>query len=762
MTIELSRSKDLAKDHALHLLRIMVANEPAGLHCCGSDTKMEVRLCLHKGGPQMVKREKGTRQEEASKRQEEPQQGEKHRFIKVAVCSLLAVATLYLTAAAAEDQPKRLALEDSVKITRVSDPQLSPDGKSIAFVLGRPNLKDDRYDTSLVLIEVHTGAQRPLTYDRKGVGSPRWSPTGDRLAFLAQAPPGGEGAEKAPKPPEPQEQVFILPMNGGEAHKITDAAKGVEQFVWSPDGREIAYVTPDEPPNKKEIEQHNDAFEVGNNDYLATAAPTPSHVWLVPAEGGQPHRLTSGSWSLPRSAPPSPPASPLSWSPDGKSIAFVRQATPAFGDSDQAVIEILDVASGEMHQLTSRKALEGFPLYSPDGSQVAYWYPRDGDPNNENAIHVAPAAGGEGTEVARALDRDLVRGVWMADGKSLLVGGNDGTRVSLWLQPLSGPARKLNLGDVNPAWLFWIDMSVGKDDAIVLAGSSPTQPNEIYYLASPNSTPRRLTNFNQEIASRALGRGESFEWKGPNGFVEDGVVVYPPGFKQEKKYPLVLLVHGGPQAASTSSFSFLAQLLAAHDYVVFQPNYRGSDNLGNLYQRAIFNDAGAGPGRDVMAGVEALEKLGFVDTSRIAVSGWSYGGYMTSWLIGHYHIWKAALSGAAVNDLVHEYNLSDFNVTMRYSFGGSPWTGDYLQAYRDQSPITNAAEIRTPTLILCDTGDARVPITESYLMYHALKDRGVPVQFVAYPVSGHFPGDPVRSMDVARRWVGWMDQYLSH
>ena len=208
------------------------------------------------------------------------------------------------------------------------------------------------------------------------------------------------------------------------------------------------------------------------------------------------------------------------------------------------------------------------------------------------------------------------------------------------------------------------------------------------------------------------------------------------------------------------SFSFLPQFLGTHDYIVFEPNYRGSDNLGNAYQRAIFNDAGDGTGRDVMAGLDALEKRGFVDSSKIAVSGWSYGGYMTSWLIGHYHIWKTAISGAAVNDMVHEADLSDFSVTNYYMFGGSPWVGEYMKAYREQSPITYAAQIKTPTLILSDTGDARVPITQSYLMYHALKDNGVPVKFIAYPVPGHSPGDPVRSKDLYRRWAEWLDEYL--
>jgi dipeptidyl aminopeptidase/acylaminoacyl peptidase len=195
--------------------------------------------------------------------------------------------------------------------------------------------------------------------------------------------------------------------------------------------------------------------------------------------------------------------------------------------------------------------------------------------------------------------------------------------------------------------------------------------------------------------------------------------------------------------------------------LVFQPNYRGSDNLGNAYQRAIVNDAGEGPGRDVMAGLSAVVRKGMVDTTRIAVSGWSYGGYMTSWLIGHYSGWRAAIAGAALTDWGDEYNLSDFNITARYAFGGSPWVGNFAKAYREQSPITYAARIRTPTLILSTTGDARAPPTQSYKLFHALRDNGVITQFTLYPVPGHFPADPVRTRDVFRRWVDWLDRYLA-
>ena len=232
--------------------------------------------------------------------------------------------------------------------------------------------------------------------------------------------------------------------------------------------------------------------------------------------------------------------------------------------------------------------------------------------------------------------------------------------------------------------------------------------NISYYLSSLTAQPKRLTNFHGEIAALALGKTEKIEWTN-DGFTMDGVLTYPPDFVAGRTYPLVLFIHGGPAAASIESFNTRAQLMAARGWLIFEPNYRGSDNLGSKFMRGIFNDAGAGLGRDVMAGIEVLKKRGFVDATRMAVSGWSYGGYMTTWMIGHYQIWKAAVAGAAVTDWMGQYNIGDGNVSRASQFGGSPWTGDFEKAYREQSPITAPPQIKTPTLILSDTGGVRLP-----------------------------------------------------
>jgi dipeptidyl aminopeptidase/acylaminoacyl peptidase len=202
------------------------------------------------------------------------------------------------------------------------------------------------------------------------------------------------------------------------------------------------------------------------------------------------------------------------------------------------------------------------------------------------------------------------------------------------------------------------------------------------------------------------------------------------------------------------------QVLAARGFVVFEPNYRGSDNMDNAFFAAIYRDAGQGPGEDVKSGVDALLKRGNLDRARMGVSGWSYGGYMTTWMLGHYDLWKAAVAGAAVTDWVDMYNVSDGNVTVTAQVGGSPYVGNGMAAYRAQSPSSAYQKIKAPTLVMCDTGDFRVPITQSFGLYRALHENHVTTEFYAFPTGGHFPGDPIRQMDVSERWADWLSKYL--
>lgn len=665
---------------------------------------------------------------------------------KIATLFLIAMISLFSSSLPAQ---KMFELSDVGKLTNISDPQIAPDGKSIIIVVSRPDYQQNRYNAELVLIDIATGKQRGLTQDRPTVSQPRWSSGGEQLAFLAKA---GQGKESVT-------QLFLLSMFGGEAKQLTKTIKGVQHFAWNPNSESIAYVTADEPKNKKEIEKGYSDFEVANNDMFISSQPTPSHIWLVNATNGEQKRLTSGEWSLPVTIPPGAPSSPLSWSPDGKSILFVKVTTPYSGDAQLRTIQLLTVSDGSIKSISSRTKLESYPTFSPDGNTISYWYKKTGINENINEIWATLKVGDEGKNITSKINRDMYRSLWMPDGKSMLVGGHDDNKTSLWTLSLDGTTTKIDLGNICPAWSFWIDGSVGKNGSIAFTGSEPSQPSELYYLSSAKAKPLRLTDFNKEVSAMTFGKTETIRWE-TEGWKHCGIVTYPAKYENGKKYPLVLVIHGGPNAASVEQFSRFTQLLANEGYFVFEPNYRGSDNLGSDYKLAIVQDAGAGPGRDVMDGLAKLKKSGMIDTDKIGISGWSYGGYMTVWLAGHYSGWRAAVSGAAVTDWVDQYNLSDANASRGASMGGSPWVENNMQKYIDQSPITEAKNIKAPTLILANTADPRVPISQSYKLYHSLKDNGTITKFIAWPIPAHNASDPVTQMERDRLWISWFNQYL--
>jgi dipeptidyl aminopeptidase/acylaminoacyl peptidase len=626
----------------------------------------------------------------------------------------------------------------------LSAPQISPDGTRVAFIRGHADFAKDKNVAQLMLVDVRTKQMRPLTYERTGISSPQWSPDGKKIAFLANA--------KHDEKSDEESQIFVLSLDGGDARKVSDVPNGVDGFAWSPDGTQFAYVTQDDNPHKKQIDEHLDAFEVGSNDYLHKSEAMPSHLWVMSSKGGKGRRLTSGSWSLGLVDPYG--TSDLTWSPDGHDVAFVRFPTPLVGDSLGSIIDVVDVRSGKRVALNPHSNMEGSPEFAPAGNEISYTRNTGGDAGNGTSVYVTRlGAGGKDDRID--VGRNIDGKVWAPDGKALWLFGPDGSHTSAWYATLAGAVKKVDLGNVAISQTG----NVARTGALAFVGTTTSHPAELYYLASPGSAPVRLTNVNGAVSHLDLGRVVPVTWHN-DGYFEDGVLTLPPHYDRNKAYPLVLVVHGGPQSASTLAWSSQNQLFAAHGYMVFNPNYRGSTNLGDRYQHAIVRDAGDGPGRDVMAGIAAVERSYKVDKSRIAVSGWSYGGYMTSWMIGHYNIWKTAVSGAALNDWFDDYNVAFYVYTDVPFFGGSPWNPKYSAMWRAQSPITYATRVRTPTLILGDLGDNNVTITNSFKMFHALKDNGVPVEFVAYPVHGHHPSDPVRSEDVTRRWLAWIDRYL--
>jgi dipeptidyl aminopeptidase/acylaminoacyl peptidase len=656
---------------------------------------------------------------------------------------IIAVSVLVASAAPCANAAP-ITLQSLRGIVHIKDVQISRDGSKVAFVRSIGDYQHDLWKRTLVVVAAAGGPPQVVTAAMNDLDDPHWSPSGTQLAYLAN--------DKAKTV-----QLFVVPARGGPARQVTHTARDVEQYAWSPDGAQLAYVTQDGPRKPRAAAHHDDLWEVHDDGFLTVDEPRPSHLWLVNAGGGTPRRLTHGSWSILEADPPFVgAATDPSWSADGKTIAFTMQANADDSDSDRTSIAKVDVATGAVTKLDGRTQYEYQPIFAPYGSQLAYLYPHG--PGPVSVLDLFVAGYGRNADMTAELDRDVTFATWLP-GNRLAMLAAEGTRKTLFVQTLPlGYLQRVSLGELIPS-----EISTAGNGAIAMIATASNVLPEVYILKSIGAAPRKLTSFNA-IADAKLefGKSEDITWTAPDGERSDGVLTYPIGYQPGKKYPLVLRIHGGPEASSSIAYEDLPQLFASHGYLVFQPNYRGSDNLGTAHEHAIFRDPGAGPGTDVTAGVAAIEAMGIVDTAREAVTGHSYGGYMTAWLIGHSHNWRCAVIGDGAFDWVETYDLSATGnlAWARDSLGGSPWATENATVYRDGSPITYVHDMQTPTRLISGTADEQVPVSESYELYHALHDLGVPVSFIVIPGAKHFPKDPVHIEGYNRVTLDWVDRYL--
>lgn len=651
------------------------------------------------------------------------------------------VAAPAASAAPAAAAPRLLTFEALRGLIGVREPQIEPDGTRVVYVRAAGDFKADRFDTDLVIVGADGSDRRILTHGRTGVHAPRWSPSGDRIAYLASPARGKPG------------QLFVLPMNGGDSQQVTDVKSGVDSFAWRPDGNAFAYVAEDDPAKTKLPEGYVPAFPVTDEHFLTREPTRPAHLWIVGADGKNAKQLTKG------------PASPsdgadVDWTSDGKAVVTTMQPDAIFAHLTRSRTMVIGAATGDARPVRSDVYDSAFAL-SHDGKRIALATSRHGSAYMGHDADVRSLADGSEVESAAAIDRNVHWFAFAPDDKSLLVATTDGVRNVLWRYPLGGKPQHVELGDVD----FGADATVAKDGSVAFVGQRRDDPDEIYVLP-PGGAPRKLTSENAFLTGYQLARRERVDWKSDDGMPVNGVLTYPIGYQPGKKYPLVLDIHGGPVGTSTWDFGTIegniCQVLAAHGFLVLQPNYRGSDNEGDAFLQAIVPHVTSGPGRDNLAGVEAIKQMGIVDESRIGVSGWSGGGLQTGWLVGHATYWRAAVAGAGVYDWWEQAVLADINEQFAADFlgGASPWTKDGRAAYAAESPITYAKNVRTPLLILSDTGDQRVPIAQSYAFYHAIHDRGGTVKFVAFPRAGHFPSDPVGREAAESQWAGWFLEWM--
>jgi dipeptidyl aminopeptidase/acylaminoacyl peptidase len=613
------------------------------------------------------------------------------------------------------------SLDDYSKIARVNGLRVSPDGDRAVIVVGWPDYVTDRWVSNLVVIDLRTKAQRTITVTGTA-GAPRWSPTGDRIAYTAK------GSDE-------NTQLFVIPADGGTPTQVTHEPNGISGFSWTPDGSGFAVTaTRKEAPRNK----YDDSFLVTANDYLARSASPETEIHLIGADGSGKRTVSIDHGSV--------SGGQLVWYPNGRTLIYGIQAGPGTRLYPKRSVAIVDVTTGTSSTIAALdRRWCGSLTPSPDGKHLLASCFADGKVQNQSELLVIPADGQSARKLT-TLDRNLSRGVWSADSRYVVATAPDSVTSGLWEIPLDGAPRRRAVGMMEIS-----EVDVARDGTIVFVGTTPMRPAEVYIYRPAAKSPERLTDLQAPIAALDLGKSETIVWKN-DGFTVSGVLTYPPHFDPSRRYPVLLDIHGGPWGSSREGFSAQVQLFAAQGWIVFEPNYRGSDNMGAAFYSAVYRDHGAGPGRDVMAGLALVKQRPYIDTTRIGVSGWSYGGYMTTWLIGHYQGWKAAMAGAAVIDLVDDYNLNDLSLYMR-AFSETLSFADDLALMKEQSPLTYVDSMRTPLLLLSDAADARVPVTQSYKLYHALKERGRDVQMRLWPVAGHFPTDPYRVRDIDQKWM---------
>jgi len=636
-------------------------------------------------------------------------------------------------------------------LTGLSSPAISPDGKSAALVVRRVLWDDDRRSGALELVDLATGTSRSLTQPLADVNDPAFSPDGTRIAFLASQKSEGDAT-----------QIFVVAASGGTAMPVTHERGGVDAFAWRPDGVALAYSAADADAPKTGAERFRDSFLFTTEPIVARAAPHPVHLYAVTLDGAEPVQLTFGPQSL-------GDGEPISWSPDGRTIAITLCPNEIGNDQSYSHVVLVDVATKQLRTLTGRTMWEGGAVFSPDGRYIVYAY-SPGDPQvNLTRLYLTTPHGGAGVPIGAAIDRPIGDFVWSADSQSVLATAPDGTTNALYRISLrNGAAARLDVGSIVPgvpltttggAETPSLAHALAPDGTLIFLGSATQQPPELF--AYSDGSTRKVSDFNAALTAFHWASAQRIAFPTATGITGDGVLYLPPEFTAGRSYPLVVYIHGGPGDPSMLEFDFWAQVMAARGWLVLRPNYRGSPNLGLKYQRAILYDPEEGPGNDIVSAIAAVRARGMVDGGRIAVCGWSYGGIMTAWLISKYHFWRAAVSGASVNDWITDYGTADDSLADRDLLHGSPFVGNEAAEWRRVSPIWYAADVTTPVLILSDVGDNRDPFATSSMYWRALRDNHKDATLRVWPVNGHFPDDPVRTVDVYRYWIDFIAQHFA-
>jgi dipeptidyl aminopeptidase/acylaminoacyl peptidase len=679
-------------------------------------------------------------------------------------CGRIALVILFIATVANAQAPaekRAIAFQDLISMHRLSDPQISPDGKSIAYAVATPDLEANRSVRNIWIVPVAGGEQRQLTRGGSDL-RPRWSPDGKKLAFLSSR--------------DGEPQIYTVVVGGGEAIKLTAVPGGADNELWSPDGKSLAFVSAVFPDCKDfACDEQRDAATAKNKvkahvyekllfrHWNHWSDGKRSHLFVVPDDGGVPRDLTPGAdYDVPPFNVGAPEA--IAFSPDGRELCFTANT-----DKDEAFStngDLFTVAvSGavEPKRITQNPANDWEPQYSPDGKWVAYRaQTKPGFESDRWRLMLFERSNGKHLNLTENFDRSVESIAWSADSKAILFQAEEKAQLPIYAIDINGtkssPRAILANGHNS-------EFDISKDGhTIAFTRSTLTMPEEIFVANSDGTDVHQITHQNGALlAQLELPVVEPFWFAGAQNTQVEGLLLRPPHFDESKKYPMLLLIHGGPQGAwaDTWGYRWNPQVMAAQGYVVLMINPRGSTGYGQKFTDEISRDWGGKVYEDLMKGVDAaVSKYPFVDGSRVAAAGGSYGGYMIDWIATHTDRFKCLISHAGPYNAVSMYATEELWF-QEWEFGGPPWTN--AEPYKKWSPSEYAAglgKFKTPTLVIGGELDFRIPYSQELEFFSALQRQSVPSKLVLFPDEGHWVLKPQNSQFWYATFLDWLAKYL--